>query len=90
MNPKHVMVRMDRETGELWLTEERFRKPIKKVANITSHVLLALAADLVAEDRTQNVTRDIRFSDGQAIRITIEDIGHEDQGSEGSGEVDHS
>lgn len=90
MNPKHVMVRMDRETGDLWLTEERYRKPIRKIADITNHVLLALSADLVAEDNTTNVTRDIRFSDGQVIRITIEAITDEDEGGEGAGEVDHS
>lgn len=41
MNPKHLMVRMDPKTGDLWLTEERFRKPIKRISNITAHVLLA-------------------------------------------------
>lgn len=88
MNPKHAMVRMDRETGDLWLTEERFRKPIRKVANITNHVLLALSADLVAEDNTTNVTRDIRFSDGQVIRITIEAITDEDGEHQPSGVPD--
>lgn len=71
MNPKHVGVRLDRETGDIWLTEERFRKPIKKVANITSNVLLALCADLIAVDSTEEVTRDVKFPDGFEARITI-------------------
>jgi hypothetical protein len=74
MNPKHLSVRMDPKTGDLWLTEERFRKPIKKVANITAPVLLALSAELTSVDNSQSLTRDVRFSDGTAIRITAEMI----------------
>jgi hypothetical protein len=85
MNPKHLSVRMDPKTGDLWLTEERFRKPIKRIANITSPVLLALAADIVAEEGTASTTRDVKFSDGHRIRITVEDLPHEDKGSEGAG-----
>lgn len=79
MNPKHLSVRMDRETGALWLTEERYRKPIRRVADLTAPVLLALCADLVAEDGTQEVTRDVKFNDGFAARITISVIEKEDQ-----------
>ena len=79
MNPKHLSVRMDRETGALWLTEERYRKPIKRVADLTAPVPLALCADLVAEDGTQEVTRDVKFNDGFAARITISVIEKEDQ-----------
>lgn len=74
MNPKHLSVRMDPKTGDLWLTEEKVRKPIRKIANITAPVLLALSAELVAEDNTKAFTRDVRFSDGTAIRITAEMI----------------
>lgn len=74
MNPKHANVRLDRKTGELWLTEERLRKPVKRVANITSHVYLALASDLMVENGTENVTRDIKFADGSVVRITVENI----------------
>ena len=72
---------MHPETGDLWLTEERFRKPVKRIANINHHVLLALAADLTAENGTKTVTRDIKFSDGKAIRVTIEEVEdpHDDQ-----------
>lgn len=93
MNPKHLRVRMDRHTGELWLTEERFRKPVRKVVDLTAEILLAMCADLVAEDGTSRVTRDVKFNPGDAnpftARITVE-IAHEDEGSEGAGEVDHS
>lgn len=74
MNPKHLSVRMDRQTGELWLTEERYRQPVKKVANIDQHILLALCADLYHEDGTKEVTRDVKFADGTTARITIQDV----------------
>lgn len=79
MNPKHISVRMDRETGALWLTEEKYRKPPRRVVDLTAPVLLALCADLVAEDGTQEVTRDVKFNDGFAARITISVIEKEDQ-----------
>lgn len=71
MNPKHIRVRMDPATGDLWLTEERYRKPIKRVANITQHIYLALCADLVLQEGTTSVERDIKFSDGFSATITI-------------------
>ena len=79
MNPKHLSVRMDRETGALWLTEEKYRKPPRRVADLTAPVLLALCADLVAEDGTQEVTRDVKFNDGFAARITISVIEKEEE-----------
>lgn len=36
MNPRNLSVRVDRDTGDLWLTEEKYRQPIRKVANITA------------------------------------------------------
>ena len=76
MNPKHVRIRMDRHTGELWLCEERYRQPIKKVANVTSDVLLAFCADLSSEEGTAAVEREVLFKeeDGKrwGARITIE------------------
>lgn len=74
MNPKHINVRMCPKTGDLWLTHEKLNKPIKRVANITAHVYLALAADLVLENGTESVSRDIKFSDGKPIRITVESL----------------
>lgn len=79
MNPKHLSVRMDRETGALWLTEEKYRKPPRRVVDLTAPVLLALCADLVAEDGTQEVTRDVKFNDGFAARITISVIEKEEE-----------
>lgn len=86
MNPKHVGVRLHPETGDLWLTEERYRQRPKMVSNINGPVLLALAADMVAVDGTRRQTRDVLFSDGTAIRITVEQIEKE----EGDGDGDHS
>jgi len=74
MNPKNLNIRMDRETGHMWLTEERYRQPIKKVANIDAHVLLCLCADLYHEDGTKEVIRDVKFADGTRARILIRDI----------------
>lgn len=75
MNPRNLSVRVDRDTGDLWLTEEKYRQPIRKVANITAPVLLALSAELTAEDGSDSLTRDVRFSDGTAIRVTVQMIG---------------
>lgn len=77
MNPKKLSVRMDPTSGDLFLTEERYRKTPRKIANITSHVLLALCADLTAEDGTESVSRDVKFSDGFQARITIASIKEE-------------
>ena len=76
MNPKFLSVRMDRVTGELWLTEERKGKPVRRVANLTAPILLALCADLVAVDGSKSVTRDVKFNPGSehpfTARITAE------------------
>lgn len=68
---KHLSVRMDRATGDLWLWNEQRHQ---RVANITHHVLLALCADVVAEDGSKSVSRDVRFADGTVARITAEII----------------
>lgn len=77
MNPKNLSVRMDRETGALFLTEERYRKPIKRVADLTAPILLALCADLVAEENTEEVSRDVKFNDGFTARITVTAVKNE-------------
>ena len=74
MNPKHFSVRMDRETGEIWLTIEKFAQPVKRVKIITSDVVLALAADIVAVEDTRSACRDIKFSDGAHIRLLVQDM----------------
>lgn len=76
MNPKNLSIRMDGNTGALFLTEEKYRTPIRRIADLTSPILMALCADLVSEDGTKQVSRDIKFSDGFAARLTIEDITH--------------
>lgn len=72
MNPKSLSVRVDRHTGDLWLTEEKYRKPPRKIANITAHVLLALSAELTAEDGSDSLTREVKFSDDMVIRVTVQ------------------
>ncbi len=74
MNPKHLKVRLDKDTGNLWLTLEKYAQPIKRVADITNHVLLAFAADIVVQDDTQLVTREVQFADGTRIRLTVEEL----------------
>lgn len=78
MNPKNLSVRMDRVTGEMWLTEEKYSpgKPrtIKRIANIDQHILLCLCADLYHENGTKEVTRYVKFADGTRARISARDI----------------
>lgn len=78
MNPKHFSVRMDRQTGEIWLTIEKFAQPVKRVKIITSDVVLALAADIVAIEDTRSACRDIKFSDGTHIRLLVQDLSYGD------------
>lgn len=78
MNPKNLNVRLDRETGELWLTEEKYRKPIRKISNITAPVLLAMCAESNAEGGDGGMSKDVVFNDGQIVRITVENIVSED------------
>lgn len=75
MKAKNIRVRLDPNTGNLWLVEERIAQPIKRIKDITGDVLLALSADIVAEDGTTQVVRETAFSDGTRIRITIDEIG---------------
>lgn len=77
MNPKHLHVRMDRHTGDLYLTEEKMNKPIRRVKNITAPVFGALAAELFNDPELKPWEREIGFSDGTKARITVEYIGDE-------------
>ena len=74
MKAHHYNVRADRQTGQLFLVEERRGKPIKRLADLTQPILLALAADVLADINLQKTERDINFSDGGIIRISVEDI----------------
>lgn len=74
MNPKNLNVRMDRETGEFWLTQEKYRQGVRKITNITQPVLLALCADLFDTPGTKEVTRDVKFSDGSTVRLTVQEL----------------
>lgn len=94
MNPKHLNVRMDPVTGDLWLTEERRHKPIRKVSNITAHVLLALSAELTSVEHSIDVSRDVKFNDGHIIRITAalitEDQFNEPKSAQGDADAQHA
>lgn len=74
MKAKHISVRMDRTNGDLWLTEERLREPVRRIKNITGDVLLALSAEIVSVDGTKEAHRDVEFSDGTKIRLTVTDL----------------
>lgn len=74
MNPKTLNVRMDRDSGDFWLTQERYRQPIRKLTNITQPVLLALCADLFDMPGTTEVTRDVKFADGSVVRLTVQEL----------------
>lgn len=77
MNLNKLSVRMDRTDGSLWLVRETPKKPIKLV-EMTAAIMLALCADLVAEGDTKEVTRDIKFNDGFAARVTVREITQEE------------
>lgn len=74
MNSKHLSVRMDRTNGDLWLTLEKPYNPVRRVKNITGDVLLALSAEIVSVDGTKEAHRDVEFSDGTKIRLTVTDL----------------
>lgn len=78
MNPKHISIRMDRETGEIWLTEEKYMQPVRRIKMITSDVVLALAADIVAVEDTRSAVRDIKFNDGTHVRLLVQDLSQGD------------
>ena len=73
MDLKKLSVRMDRADGSLWLVRETPKKPIKLV-EMTASIMLALCADLVAEEGTKEVSRDIKFNDGFTARVTVKEI----------------
>jgi len=79
---------MDQKTGELWLTEEKYAQAPKRIKQITGDVILALAADIIAVDDTRMASREVRFSDGVLIRITVEEIKDARTGSELSSHED--
>lgn len=72
MNPKHLHVRMDRNTGDLYLTEEKLNKPIRRVKNITAAVFGAMAAELFSDPNHAPWEREIGFTDGTKARILVE------------------
>lgn len=82
MNPKNLNIRMDRETGDFWLVEERYQpgKPrsIKKIANMTGPFLLAFCADLHEVEGTTEVIREAKFPDGKLCMVRATLIAAED------------
>lgn len=73
MKAKDLGIRMDPKTGQIFLTEEKLRQPIKRLADITAPVLLSLCADLNSERDTHFVGRDVKFNDNKSVRILIYD-----------------
>lgn len=74
MKPKNIRIRMDKDTGNLWLVEEAPYKPIKRLRECTGDVLLALSAEIVAVEGTKEAIREVQFSDGTKIRLTVEHL----------------
>ena len=73
MNPKHLHLRTDPKTGDIWITEERRNDPaIRRIKNVTNDVLLALCADVISVDGTSSVSREVKFSDGIVVRVIVE------------------
>lgn len=78
MNPKNLNIRMDRETGDFWITEERYTpgqpRKIKRLLNVTGPFLLAFCADLYEVKGTREVSRDVKFPSGALARITAVEV----------------
>lgn len=78
MNPKNLNIRMDRETGDFWIVEERYQpgqpRRVKKLLNVTGPFLLAFCADLYEINGTKEVSRDVKFPSGAVARITAIEI----------------
>lgn len=71
MNPKNIGCRTNPENGDIWLTEEKYRKPPRYIKNITGPVLLSLVTDLHVGGEATSATRFVKFSD-RCVRITID------------------
>ena len=75
LNPNHYNIRVDRATGELFLTHEKGQR-IRRIKNITGDVLLALCADLTAESGVTQTVREVKFNppDGEpwSVNVTLE------------------
>ena len=80
MKTKNIRLRMDPKDGEIWLVEEKPYQPIRRLKKMTDDVILSLAADVTAVDRTKKTERDIKFSDGHRIKLTIEHLDPEETG----------
>jgi hypothetical protein len=75
MKSKDYRIRVDRRTGEFFLTLEKRNQPMKRLANITEEILLCLCADINADGEGIGTIREIKFDDGSVVRLTVEDLG---------------
>ena len=82
MNPKKLTIQMDRTTGALFLVERRFNKPVRRVVDMTAEILLALCSDLIAQEGTKEVKRNIKFGDGFAAQVSVREITQEEYDTE--------
>lgn len=71
MKPTQVKIRSNRDDGSIWLTLEKPGQRIKPLRDVSDEVLLALCADLSAQENTETVERTVRFSDGMICKITV-------------------
>jgi len=81
MKPNNFGCRTNPETGDIWLTEEKYRQKPRYIKNITGPVLLSLASDLHVGGEATQATRFVKFSD-RCVRITIELISNEEYDAE--------
>lgn len=83
MNTKQLRVRMDPNTGRIWLVRERTAQPIERIKDITDDVVLAIAADIAIEGGTKESSREIKFSDGGHIRLLVQDMNQIEESNDG-------
>lgn len=74
MNSKHFKVRLDPKTCELWLTFEKPGHPIRRIKNINNDVMLSFCAEAERHGGSGGLEKDVIFSDGSVLRITIQPV----------------
>lgn len=67
---KNPEVRIDMQTGAIWLVDAPRHAPIRRVKDITNDVMFALCAETVFDGIA--VERSIRFADGTRCLVNIQ------------------
>lgn len=72
MKPNQLSIRVNPVDGRIWLAHEPHLKPLRRLRDVTDDVMLALCADLSADEGSRAVERSVKFGDGMRCKITVE------------------